>query len=189
MTKETSPTKPLSPLKALIVAKTRQGSRACIGAISADGRSLRLIAADQDKDEHAGCEYEVGDVWEIHGCTADDVIPPHVENIIVQRKRKVAAQIDPRPTIERFMPPKIGDVHVLHEGLVQIGYKGTLYIAEKSGIPPYSTLFWRPDAPLYRQTDGKRIRYYYPTDNGEGYTLVFVGFQEPIEVIDRKSVV
>ena len=38
-----------TPIKVLIVAKTRQGSGACIGAISADGRSLRLIAADADK--------------------------------------------------------------------------------------------------------------------------------------------
>ncbi len=185
--------KPATPatltIKVLIVAKTRQGSGACIGAISADGRSLRLISADADKDEFTGREYEVGDVWEIHASPPATVLPPHTENIIVHQKRKLASQIDARATIERFMPPKAGGIHVLHEGLVQVGHKGTLYIAEKSGVPNYTTLFWRPDAPLYRHCDGKRIRYAYPTETGEGYTLAYVGFQDPVEIIPAGALV
>ncbi|MCB9432602.1 MAG: DNA helicase RecQ [Ardenticatenaceae bacterium] len=43
-------------------------------------------------------------------------------------------------------------------------------------------MFWRPDQLLVRDTEGKRIRYRYPTANG-GRTLTFVGFQEPPEEI------
>ena len=49
-------------------------------------------------------------------------------------------------------------------------------------MPPYSTLFWRPDQPLTRDTEGRRIRYRYPTENG-GSTFTFVGFQESLETI------
>ncbi|RME45475.1 MAG: DNA helicase RecQ [Chloroflexi bacterium] len=43
-------------------------------------------------------------------------------------------------------------------------------------------MFWVPDRPLQRLTGGKRIRYAYPGDQ-EKCSLVFVGFQEPLDVI------
>ena len=49
-------------------------------------------------------------------------------------------------------------------------------------MPPYSTTFWRPDRPLERDTEGKRIRYRYLTETGS-CRLTFVGFQEPLETI------
>ena len=74
-------------MKVLIVAKTRHGSGACIGGITLDeGRSVRLIAADAAFNEHAGLEYNVGEVWEVDAAPAEHVIPPHVENIIVRSK-------------------------------------------------------------------------------------------------------
>jgi hypothetical protein len=51
-------------MKALIVAKTRQGGGACIGAITETGRSARLIAADRS-DERWGLDFEIGDVWDL----------------------------------------------------------------------------------------------------------------------------
>ena len=35
-------------MKVLIVAKTRRGSGACVGGITEEGRSVRLMAADID---------------------------------------------------------------------------------------------------------------------------------------------
>ncbi len=43
-------------------------------------------------------------------------------------------------------------------------------------------MFWRPDQPLLRVEDQKRIRYRYPAENG-GSSLTFVGFQEPLAEI------
>ena len=43
-------------MKTLIVAKTRRGSGACIGAISFSGKSLRLEVADAATNETAGLE-------------------------------------------------------------------------------------------------------------------------------------
>lgn len=52
-------------MKVLIVAKTRQGGGACIGGITFEGQSVRLIAPDAATNEHVGLEYQVGEVWEI----------------------------------------------------------------------------------------------------------------------------
>lgn len=176
-------------MKVLIVAKTRQGSGACIGGITLDeGRSVRLIAADAAFNEHAGLEYEVGEVWEVAAAPAEHVIPPHVENIVVRAKRRLAVMSAPERFIETQMPPVAGGIASLYNGLAQAARTGALFIAERTGIPPFSTTFWRPDRPLQRTEESKRIRYRYPTPDG-GQTLTFVGFQEPLETIPAGALV
>lgn len=169
-------------MKVLIVAKTRQGSAACIGGITFEGRSVRLIAADAATNEHANLEYSVGEVWEVEAEPAPSVVPPHVENVIVRAGRRLGPMSSPDIFIERHMPAQRGAPTALYEGLVQASPTGALYISQAGGVPPRSTTFWRSDQPLRRDDDGKRIRYRYPTADG-GRTLTFVGFQEPIAEI------
>ncbi len=141
-------------MKILIVAKTRQGGGACVGGISFDGRSVRLIPASGDTHEGANLEYNVGEVWEVEAAAPEQITPPHVENIVVQNKRRLGPMTGFDRFIERHMPPRAGGPEMLYEGLVQTGAGGALYIAERCGVPPYSTLFWRPDQPLTRTHDG-----------------------------------
>jgi ATP-dependent DNA helicase RecQ len=148
-------------MKVLIVAKTRQGSGACIGAITFEGQSVRLIAADAEWNETAGMEYEVGEVWELEATPAKEVIPPHVENIIVRSKRKLPPLRGKIQFIKRHMPPVRGGPELLYEGLTQATKMGGMYIAEKSGVPSHSTAFWIPDRPLVRDEDGRRIHYHF----------------------------
>ncbi len=164
-----------------IVAKTRQRHGACVGGITSDGRSVRLIASDAAFNEHYNLEYEVGQRWEIEADPAHDIIPPHVENVIVRHKRLLAPAGDLVGLIEGCMPPRVGGPEVLYEGLLRVGTHGALFVG-RDDIPPYSTTFWRPDRPLRRDTSGKRLHYRYPTDDG-GRSLTFVGFQEPPEEI------
>ncbi len=169
-------------MKVLIVAKTRMGGGACIGAISEEGESVRLIPFNQDPHDGANREYEVGDVWEISSTPERSLVPPHNENIVVYEKRHLLITRELEGAIELLMPPKVGGPTVLYEGLLQLTRSGALYIGKKSGVPPYSTTFWRPDQPLIRETVGKRVRYRYFIKTGS-CTLTFVGFQEPLEVI------
>ncbi|MFO7541099.1 MAG: DNA helicase RecQ [Chloroflexota bacterium] len=167
-------------MKVVIVAKTRMGHGACVGAVTFDGRSLRLYPPDQEKNERFNQEYEVGTVWELTRYELPAaLIPPHIETIIVHDKRPLPAIADLTAFIEQQMPPKAGDFSVLFDGLTEATPAGALFVAERNGIPPYSTLFWRPDQPLTRDDEGKRIRYRYPTADG-GRTLTFVGYQEPL---------
>ena len=175
-------------MKVLIVAKTRMGGGACIGAITENGESVRLIPFNEDPHDGANREYEVGDVWKIFSKPATSLIPPHNENIVVYEKQHLLTTRELEGAIELLMPPKIGGPTALYEGLLQLTGGGALYISDQSGLPPYSTTFWRPDQPLIRDTEGKRVRYRYPTENGGG-TLTFVGFQEPLEVIPAGTLV
>jgi hypothetical protein len=163
-------------VKVLIVAKTRRGGGACVGGLTEGGHSVRLIAADAATNERAGLEYEIGEVWEIDSYPDPGPLPPHVENIIVRHARRVRTSTRLIETIYRFMPPVFGGPEVLFEGLTHATPVGTLYVAESTGLPSRSTMFWLPDQPLQIDVDGKRLRYRYPTQDG-GRTLTFVGFQ------------
>jgi ATP-dependent DNA helicase RecQ len=169
-------------MKVLIVAKTRQGAGACVGAITQEGRSARLIAADAATNERAGLEYEVGEVWEIDAETDPDVIPPHVENLIVHRATRLRVSDKLEATVRRFMPPASGGPGVLFDGLVEATESGALYVSQRTGLPVRSMMFWEPDQPLELDGTGRRLRYRYPTADG-GRTLPFVGFQDPLPEI------
>ena len=172
-------------MRVLIVAKTRMGSGACIGAITEKGESVRLIPFNADPHDGANREYEIGDIWEITGEPEISLIPPHNENFVVDKKSRLHTTKDVKElvsAIELLMPPKTGHPRVLYEGLLKTTRSGSLYIPVGGDLPSYSTTFWRTDQPLTRDTESKRIRYRYPTENG-GCTLTFVGFQEPLETI------
>ena len=175
-------------MKVLIVAKTRQGNGACVGGITFDGRSVRLIPAHGDVHEGANLEYKVGEVWEVEASAPELIVPPHVENIVVWSKRRMGPMSQPERFIERHMPPHSGGLETLYEGVMQADFGGALIVVERGGVPSHSTTFWRPDQPLTRVEGSKRLRYRYPTPDG-GRTLTYVGFQEPIEVIPAGALV
>ena len=141
-------------MKVLIVAKTRQGSGACVGGITFAGQSVRLVAANAGTDERAGLDYQIGEVWEVEGEPAARLIPPHVENFLVRARQFLGPMTDPVGFAERQMLPKEGPVDLLFEGLLQAALHGALFIAGRTGTPPYSTTFWRPDWPLQREEHG-----------------------------------
>lgn len=169
-------------MKVLIVAKTRRGAAACIGGITFDGQSVRLIAANTAQDEKAGMEYSIGDIWDVQGQIATQPTAPHVENFVVQHKKQLPLVIDPISFIEHYMPPLYGSIEQLYQGFTRPIGSGVLTITQ-AAVPNYSTTFWRPDQPLkIEYSRSKKIRYRYPTVDG-GRTLTFVGFQEPLETI------
>ncbi len=169
-------------MKVLIVAKTRRGGGACVGAITEKGQSVRLMAADAATNQRAGLEYEVGEVWEIEATPDPHLVPPHVENVIVHRAQRLKRSDHLERAIHRYMPPVRGGPEELFEGRLQRLPGGTLYIAERTGLPGRSTMFWVADHPLELDCEGKRIHYRYPGPEG-GSRLTFVGFQEPLPEI------
>ena len=172
-------------MRVLIVAKTRMGSGACIGAITEKGESVRLIPYNADPHDGANNEYNVGDIWQVTGEPETSLIPPHNENFVVHQKWRLHTTKDMKDlvsAIELLMPPKSGDPRELYEGLLQTTGSGRLYIAKQGGVPTYSTTFWRTDQRLTLDTEEQKLRYRYPTENG-GCTLTFGGFQKPLKTI------
>lgn len=166
-------------MNVLIVAKTRRGGGACVGGITPEGRSVRLIAADADANPRAGLEYNIGDVWEIESAPDLSIVPPHTENIIVLQARLVRRSARLHEAIHKFMPPTRGGPEMLFQSLLRTTQAGALFVSKSTGLPPFSTTFWIPDRPLLIDAEGKRIRYRYANAEG-GLSLTYVGFQEPV---------
>ena len=175
-------------MKVVIVAKTRMGSGACVGAVSFEGQSLRLLAPGSAvQNGYLNRDYNIGDVWDITYHKPDEIVPPHVESVIVTYKWPMPPIDDLCRFIQDRMPPQEGGVDLLFDGLAQATRYGTQYIAERTGVPPYSTMFWRPDQPLTRLVeDSVRIRYGYPADEGSR-TLTYVGFQHSVDEIPANT--
>ncbi len=173
-------------MKVVIVAKTRMGSGACVGGITFDGRSVRLIAPDCTTNDHFNMEYSVGDVWDLDWSPDPQSLAPHIENILVHGKSKLPPIDDLTAFIETQMKPLNGSVDLLFNGLAQATRAGGQYVAQRTGLPAFSTMFWRPDQNLELVDDNKRIRYRYPTTDG-GRTVTFVGFQEPLPAIPANT--
>jgi ATP-dependent DNA helicase RecQ len=127
-------------MKVLIIGKTRRGSGACVGGITEDGRCVRLVAADAAINARAGLEYGIGEVWEIDWAPDTDIIPPHVENIIVHRAHHIRHSHRLEETIRRFMPPVAGGPEGLFEGLAQATER-ELYIAQRTDCRVTARLF------------------------------------------------
>ena len=172
-------------MRVLIVAKTRMGKGACIGAITEKGESVRLVPFNADPHDGANREYEIGDIWEITGELETSLIPPHNENFVVHKKSRLHTTENTKDlvsAIELLMLPKTGHPRVLYEGLLKTTGSGSLYVPAGDDVPPYSTTFWRTDKPLVLEREMRKLRYRYPTENS-GCTLTFVGFQKPLETI------
>ncbi len=113
-------------MKVLIVAKTRRGGGACVGAITEKGQSVRLMAADAATNQRAGLEYEVGEVWEVEATPDPHLVPPHVENVIVHGAQRLKRSDHLERAIHRYMPPVRGGPEKLFEGRLQRLPGGTL---------------------------------------------------------------
>ena len=180
-------------MRVLIVAKTRMGGGACIGAITETGESVRLIPLNADPRDGANREYNVGDIWDIDSIPVEgsSLTPPHLEDIVVHRKTRLHTTEKSRDLVaamELLMPPTVRDPRKLFEGFLKSTENGSLYLPPGDDIPSYSTTFWRTDKPLTLERELRKLRYRYPTKDG-GCTLTFVGWEKAIETIPADTLI
>ena len=172
------------PMKVLIVAKTRRGGGACIGGITLDGRSVRLQAANQRHRRTGKPGLPGGRSVGSDGDAATRPDPTACGDAGRLRPAALANMANPLASWPSTWRQSLAASTGLYDGLLQTTHAGALYIAARTGLPGFSTCFWRSDQPLRLDTGSKRVRYRYPTGDG-GRTLVFVGFQEPIRKFPR----
>jgi hypothetical protein len=175
--------------KILIVARTRmQHDHVCIGGHDLDHnfRAVRLL------DRFGGywrsaSPFAVGEVWDMR-YQAKDSVPPHVEDVKVEKYRRLQSATDFRDLVLKGARPWIGAPNVLFDATVQSTSSGTAYIPTDGPLPRCSTGYWVPDKDLARDSSRGRMRF---TSTGPSAIRGFawVGVQEPPERIDAQSLV
>jgi len=137
-----------------------RGDRVCVGAHDlADFKSLRLYRHDGTYLT-ASNDVSVGQIWELTYHPKSDVVPPHVEDVIVERdgaswvgrEQDLAALIRQRDTI--WQTPA-----QLFEGRLRFTGAGSAYVPAEGPLPSRSTGYWLLDTPLTRQEYDGKTRY------------------------------
>lgn len=175
-------------MKVLIVARTRMSQGCCVGAYSLEtGENLRLLTETGNKlPENA--EYQIGDIWDISFEKRQNIIPPHVEDVLVMQKSYVSKQDNLCLFLKETVPIWKGEPDQILEKKVHfpIGHSG--YIDGKHGLPSQSVGFWEPERDLELTIFQSRRHYFY-FDVHQVYVFPYVGYVPVIEKIPKGSLI
>ena len=177
-------------MEVLIVSKTKMRNAVCVGGVTQDGQLVRLLD-NFSHNQPINTSFNVGQIWDIDFRNRSNVVPPHIEDVIVLSKRYIK-QVDISniyPIIQQLNiqiwygnPTNLfnnclqwyvwqGDTHQILKG----------YINHEC-IPQNSVGFWLPDKDLYLKDD--RYKYY---NGNQIFSIKYVGVAKPIEKINRNT--
>jgi hypothetical protein len=174
-------------MKTLIVSKTVMGGAFCVGGWTIDNQSVRLLLPG------ANCHppdtpFVVGDVWDLEFIPREDVIPPHIEDVIVTRRERLGPpKRELREVLLQRVPIWRGGPEEMYEGVLGWSQNGSGYVSERRGLPDMSTGFWMPDAAL----EYERPYYHYAGSSSRFQTrrLKYVGTEPPLPRIPAGTLV
>jgi len=173
-------------MEVLIVSKTHMGGAACVGGLLLHNlQPVRLLQPGGFWNQPANTDYEIGQVWNLDIQGRRDVTPPHVEDVIVTNREYLRDEHDVGDILLSQVGPWEGSPSILFDSLLCPTSSGNGYASRKTGIPSSSVGFWVADAALVK-IDEQRVRYRYTGRSGI-YTLPYVGYQLPMEVIPAKT--
>ena len=185
--------------RVIIVSRTRMANGyVCVGGVDVDyHRSVRLLTANGGHETAADCPYEIWDIWDIDYYLSQRRPNPHTEDANVTRREKVDKVDAPNLSINRFagwlerarIPLFRGSLFSVFDGKLKLTDMDKLYIS-KEDVPAYSTCFWINDKRLLGYESRGRWQYRYNNmSNRYGYTISYVGADEPLDTIEEGSLI
>ena len=149
----------------IIVSKTRMSTSACVGAVTGNGRFVRLLNED-GYNQDVNTSFNIGDVWTIDYQERPNKTAPHIEDILITNKKirgTLKSELKMLQVIQKF-GVKIwrGRPDVLFEGKLNWTNSGSGYINEENGICVNSVGFWISDRDLKKRIFYEKTRYSYP---------------------------
>lgn len=174
----------------IIVSKTHMSNASCVGAVTANGKFVRLLD-ENGYNQDIDTTLKIGDVWTIQYDERTDNRPPHIEDILVS-DMTFKFSFDSIKKMIKYLREKLnvkiwsGSTEILFDGKIQWTSGGSGYISETGEIPDNSVGFWIPDKDLLRKDFKGKVRYSYPI---RWRNITFVGFQNPVDIISTGTLV
>jgi len=171
------------------------GSFACVGGLTCDtNKSIRLLRPD-GSNQPADTPFDVGQVWALEFHQPSKVTPPHVEDVLVTKKKFVGQQSDLRNILLQQVQPWRGELEQMFDGFLVIeNTRG--YISRSRGIPKCSTGYWLPNASISLNQNYKKqyyeIKYEFSVRNRSykvTLSIPYVGFADAIPVIPADTLI
>ncbi|MDR1006788.1 MAG: hypothetical protein LBL74_08015 [Bacteroidales bacterium] len=177
-------------MKVLIVAKTKMSDRICVGAITIEGKFIRLLTNDGN-NQPEGTKYAVRQVWDLEFDKKIGTKPPHIEDVLVRHKiykRTLAKEERIIDIISKLNTPIVeGNLCIAFDNKLKWTQKGSGYI-NNEGIPAHSVCFWKPDKDLILEKENEKVYYVYKNSN-YFYHIRYKGLEEEIELIPNGTLI
>ena len=159
----------------MIVSKTEAGREVCVGALTVDGTNVRLTEDPGSYFLPADTPFEIGQVWEITYTQRQDIVPPHVEDVLIDSQEFSTTVPNLTHALTRLVRPWQGGVASLFDGKIQgPTTNGSLYIQDN--VPNQSVGFWIPDEDLTGSYTPGMSRFYY---GYQSFRMPYVGVAHP----------
>jgi hypothetical protein len=169
-------------MEILITSKTHKGHAACVGGMIISNNRLVRILNPGNHDQIETTDFKIGDIWEIEFENRIDVIPPHIEDIIISKKKylrhvEIISDFILHSGVEIYR----GSPSIIFNGKLGWTGNGGGYIENKGNLPNNSVGFWISDKNL-EFNDGY---YHYHSENIfiQDKRLKYVGFQTTTQII------
>ncbi len=131
----------------------------CVGGLNLEtNQNIRLYGPGGMKLP-LDVKFNVGQIWDMEFHERSRLIPPHVEDVIVDRAEFICQQGSIYEFLMQRIQPWIGGPEALFGGFLT-SYKKSAYISQKWSLPNCSVGFWLPNMPLKRT----KIPRYYVVD-------------------------
>jgi hypothetical protein len=157
------------------------GSRVCVGGLTRDAiQNVRLLPATGDHSHPAEAPYSIGDIWELTLRRPDEVVPPHIEDMLVEGARRLGVQTRLHDWLSRSVVPWVGDATILFDGALRASSGGSAYVTGYR-LPTCSVGFWRPGVDL-ELDDSEGLRYFAPFGD-RTIRIAYVGVSDAVRVI------
>lgn len=174
-------------MNVLIVAKTRMNTGLCVGGLGLDNdRSVRLLPllGHNQPNETA---FAVGQIWDLDFNIVEGTVAPHTEDVRVTKSVFVRSL----KNISTFLSKRVrifpANPQSLFDGMLRLTGSGSAYISQRTGVPSYSTCFWRPDRPV-KKLEGQKIRYHI-RHSARNFEVTYVGTEPAIDEIPPNTLV
>lgn len=172
--------------RVVITSKTRMSNGCCVGAYDIDTRQyLRLLQAN-GFNQPSNCPYEIGQYWDMTYVGRNNVIPPHVEDVLVTLTTDCYVVDNFKDFLLTYIPYHQGSIESLFDGRIRFTQSGGGYISHENGLPANSVGFWTTPTALQLYENKGKPRYATPF----GFrSMPYVGFEPAIQNIPRGTLV
>jgi hypothetical protein len=176
-------------MEILIVAKTYMKSAFCIGGFEIEtGKNVRLLNSNGE-NQPLDTDYKIGQIWEIKYSQRNDIVKPHIEDIIIETKNLVKVQENLKDFLMTKADIWIGSPENIFNDKVKFYIGKSGYVSNKYGLPDSSVGFWISDKDLELTIFDDQKHFYYFGDFNEVCVFPYVGTQALVDKIPKGSII
>lgn len=171
-------------MEVLIVSKTRMHNHICVGGILMHNHQYVRLLNPGNENQPIDTKFNIGDIYSMELINRQDIIPPHVEDVIIQSSKFIKKIKNVKNyIIQNQLIDWNGCIDNLYDGLLHWTNSGSGYIPENGPFPNKSVGFWIPNHELTFFLSHFKPRYKINLDSNTIKYITYVGLQDALVTI------